>query len=212
MDKPEGVTSWKDWDYDNFRFIIHELYLYTIASLIKYECFSSVSYLLNRHYYVERNAEYGRNVMVPFTVFRQPLRSLVYRNDRLKLRRLSIQADLIIQRSKTSGITDRQIMQADLVLFVRDAFDSMRNGIHQKWYPVTLVYAEDYPGPFEIFARAQSKEYFEKIKILFDIKQKEDFSPLVEASRSDKLIIPRGSLESINPLFLIGLDKLATSP
>jgi len=212
MFNPENLKSYRESDFDNFRFIIHELYLYTIASLVKYECFSSVSYLLNHYYYVERNAQYGRNAMVPFTIFRQPLRSLAYRNDRLKLGRISIQADLIMQRSKTSGITKHQLMQADLILFINDAFNSMRNGIHQKWYPVTLIYAEDYPGAFEIFARAQSKEYFDKMKILFNIKQKEDFAPLVESFRIEKLTIPKGSFDSINPLFLIGLDKLATLP
>lgn len=212
MFNPKHLTSYRESDFDNFKFIIHELFLSAITALIKYGRFGSAAFLLKHYYYVERNAEYGRNTMVPFTIFRQPLRSLLYRNDRLKLNRLSIQADLLVQRANTPGITDHQIMQADLVLFLRDAFDSLKSGVRKGWYPVTLVYAEDYPGAFELFARAQSKEYFDKIKILFDVNNKEDFSPLVEAFESDKLVIPRGSLVSINPLFLIGLDKLATLP
>ncbi len=212
MYKLEHITHDRDWDYDNFRFIIHELFLYAVTCLLKYECFSSVSYLLSHNYYVERNLEYGRNAMVPFTMFRQPVKSLVYRNDRLKLSRLSIQADLLIQRSKASGITDRQLMQTDLVLFIRDAFNSIKRGTHQGWSPVTLVYAEDYSGPFEIFARAQSKEYFDRLKCLFDINQKEELAPLFEAFREDKLRVPRWQFSSFEPAVLLGYEKLATLP
>ena len=68
-EKPENVTSWSEWNSDNFRFIVHELFIYTVACLIKYECFESVSYLLQQHYYVEGNSDYGRVVLVPFGVF-----------------------------------------------------------------------------------------------------------------------------------------------
>lgn len=86
MDRPENVTSWSDSDFDNFRFIIHELFLYAVACLLKYECFNSLSYLLRQNYYVEGNSDYGKNVMVPFDVFQQYIRSLDNRNKRLELR------------------------------------------------------------------------------------------------------------------------------
>lgn len=212
MEKPEHVTSWNDWDFDNFKFILHELFLYTVACLLKYECFDSVSYLLRQHYYIEGNSDYGKNVMVPFPIFGKYMKSLEYRNKRLKLRRLSLRAHLLIQRTKTSGITDRQLMQADYVLFIRDSFDFIRRGEYQNWMPVTLLYAEEYSGPFEIFARAQSKEYFDKLKCVFDIQQKNDFIPLFEAFQSDKAKVPRWEFSSFNPEILIGFEKLATRP
>ena len=212
MEKPEHVTSWNDWDFDNFKFILHELFLYTVACLLKYECFDSVSYLLRQHYYIEGNLDCGKNVMVPFPIFGKYMKSLEYRNKRLELRRLSLRAELLIQRTKTSGITDRQLMQTDLVLFIRDAFDSIKRGMRQSWSPVTLVYAEDYSGPFEIFARAQSKEYFDRLKCLFDINQKEELAPLFEAFREDKLKVPRWEFSSFEPAVLLGLEKLATLP
>ncbi len=208
--KPEHATTDRNWDYDNFRFIIHELFLYSVACLLKYECFDLVAYLLHQNFYMEKNPEYGRNAMVPFTLFCEPVRSLVHRNDRLKLRRLSLQADLLIQRSKTSGVTDRQLMQADFVLFIRDALDSIKKGTYQSWFPITLIYAEDYSGSFEVFARAQSKEYFDELKCLFEINQKEDFTTLFEALRGDKLKVPRWQFSTFNPAILLGFEKLAT--
>jgi len=212
MEKPEHVTSWNDWDFDNFKFILHELFLYTVVCLLKYECFDSVSYLLRQHYYIEGNSDYGKNVMVPFPIFGEYMKSLAYRNQRLKLRKLSLRADLLIQRTKTSGITDRQLMQADFVLFIKDALGSLERATYQSWSPVTMVYAENYSGSFEIFARAQSKEYFDRFKCLFGINQKEDFAPLFDAFRENKLKVPGWEFRPFKPAVLLGFEKLAILP
>ena len=198
------------FNIDNFKFIIHELFLYAISSFLKYEFFDAVAYLIRQHYYFERNADYGRNVMVPFYIFYESMRSLENRNKRLNLRRLSLRADLLEQRSKTSGITFKQIMQSDFILFVRNCFDVINNDVYQDWWPVTLVYIERHNSTFEVFARAQSNEYFDKIKCMFDIEGKNDFVPLFDAFKDGKLRIPRWQFTSLNPELLLGFENLAT--
>ena len=99
---PESITSYKGWDFDNYKFIVHEFFIYAISCLLKYECFDSVSYLLRQNYYIEGNSDYGRDVMVPFSVFQQNIDSLDYRNTRLSLQRLSLHADLLMERSNIS--------------------------------------------------------------------------------------------------------------
>lgn len=210
MDRPEGVSSWRNSDFDNFKFIIHELFLYAISSLLKYECFDAVAHLIRHHYYVEKNSYYGRDAMVPFTIFRQGITSLQDRNKRLELRRLSLRADLLEQRSKTSGITFRQVMQSDFILFIRDCFDAMNNKAGQHWWPETLLYIEYHSGTFEIFARAQCKEYFDRVKCIFDIEDKKDFIPLFEASKRNELRIPLWEFTPFDPEMLLGFEKLAT--
>ncbi len=212
MDKPKDASTYNDSDSDNYRFIIHELFLYIIACLVKYRRFSSVAYLLRNSYYMEGNSDYGRDVMAPFTVFQRPIRSLDVRNERLNLKKLSLQAELLIQRSKASGIVDGQLMQSDFILFIRDSFYALRNETHQMWYPITLIYARRYHGPFEIFARSQSSGYFGSLKRIFDIGQKVDFVPLLEAFESGKLKVPTWQFSSFNPKTLIGFDKLASTP
>ncbi|MGP8337760.1 MAG: SEFIR domain-containing protein [Methanosarcinaceae archaeon] len=212
MDVPEGVSTWKESDFDNFNFIIHELFLYAISSFLKYECFDAVVYLISQHYYVEKNANNGKNIMAPFTIFWSPMRSLANRNKRLNLRRLSLRADLLEQRSKTSGITFKQIMQSDFILFMRNGIDAINNDAYLDWWPVTLVYIERQNGTFEIFARAQSNEYFDKVKCIFDIEDEDEFIPLFDAFRENKLSIPRWQFTSFNPESLLGFDNLATRP
>ena len=211
MYRPEDVSSWRDWDFDNFRFIVHELLLYAIASLLRYECFAAVSYLLRQEYYVEKGHLESSINMVPFSVFHEYMKSLEHRISRLKLRRLSLRADLIEQRSKASGIAFRQIMQADFVLFVRNCFDVLRAGGSQRWWPETLLW-ERHGTPFEIFARGQSKEYFEKLKCLFDIKDKKDFEPLLQALKERRLRTPRWDFGSFDPAVWLGYEMLETRP
>ena len=54
---PEGVRSWNNRDFDNYRFIVSELYLYTISLLLRYESFRSVGLLLSSKYYVEHEGK-----------------------------------------------------------------------------------------------------------------------------------------------------------
>ena len=210
MDSQEGESTWTD--SDNFKFVVHELFLYAISSLLKYECFDGVAHLIRQHYYVEKNAAGGRNDLVPYTIFEDELNSLKHRNERLNLRKLSLRADLLEQRSKTSGIAFRQIMQSDFILFIRACFDAINNKGYHDWWPETLVYIERNSATFEIFARSQSKEYFDGIKCIFDIEDKKDFVPLFDAFRKSKLKIPHWQFISVHPEILMGFDELATKP
>jgi len=148
--------------------------------------------------------------MEPFTVFLKNTYSLGHRNERLKLKRTSLRADLLKQRSKTSGIKFMQLMQSDFILFIRDCFDVIKYQQHQDWRPTTLLYFERHNGTLEIFARAQSKEYFSKIKCIFDIEGKNGFVPLFEAFKKEELTIPHWEFYSFSPENLLGFERLAT--
>ena len=158
LDRPEHVNQWREQDFDNFRFVIHELFLYAVACLIRYERFESAAYLMNSDYYVVARSQHVLNNMVPFGVLRHFMESLRHRNQRLDLRRLSLRADLLKQRCRGIGIEFRHIMQADFVLFLRDNLDRLDD---RMWWPETLLYIRRHTGPFEVFARSQSLGYFD---------------------------------------------------
>jgi hypothetical protein len=209
MFKHESVSTYHEWDFDNFRFIIHELFLYAITGYLKYEQFDSVGTLLRHPFYFERN---DSPKTVSFSTIRQYMKSLKYRDERLNLRRLSIRADLLTQRTKGSGISERQLMQSDFVLYIRDCLDAIRYDVYQQWWPETLLYAERREGAFEIFARGQSQEYFNRLRRLFDIERKADLEPLFQAFKDNKLRIPTWQFDTFNPEALLGFQLLATKP
>lgn len=210
LDRPENVQFWNDSFVDNFKFIIHELFLYLIAAFIKYEAFDAVAHMVHNQYLIKASQRYPGNSMRPFSIFRSYLRSLEDRNTRLNLRRLSLQADLLEQRCKGSGFQFEEIMQADFVLYLRDCLDVARGKSAPGWYPVTLLYARDGHPAFEIFARSQSIDYFKIIAPVFEIEQKEDFQLIWKAMEQKKLTLPRWEYHSIEPQELMNFSLLAT--
>ena len=137
MNRPEHVTQWSEWDFDNFIFIVHELFLYAVAVLIKHERFDQANFLMEQKYYMPGNSDYGRDVMVSFIVFRKYMRSLEHRNKRLGLRRLSVRADLLKERCTGTGVEFRHLMQADFVLYMRTEIEA--EGDFREWWLETLL-------------------------------------------------------------------------
>jgi hypothetical protein len=210
MHRPEHVREWIEWDFDNFKFIVHELFLYAIAVLIKHERFAQANYLLEQRYYLPGESDYGRDVMVSFTVFREYMRSLEHRNKRLGLRRLSVRADLLKERSSGIGIEFRHLMQADFVLFMRAELEAKDDW--NRWWPETLLYIGRFHSPFEIFARATSKKCFDRIKCLLAINAPGDLEELLRNYKEDKRKLPIWEFTSFSPHSLLGYDQLAKRP
>lgn len=166
-----GTGHYYKYMSDNFKFIIHELFLYIIAILIKYEKFELANYLFVTSYYYTNPLSDRR--LFSFDRFRPYLESLdEYRNKRLSKNRISIHADLIKDRATFKSIKFDDLMQADLVIFIR------ASQLHQHYYPVTLVFSIHSESTFEIFARACSKSYFERMKKLFDVNTVEEFKAI----------------------------------
>lgn len=210
LDRPQNVSSYREWDFDNFRFVVHELFLYAIASLIRYERFESAAYLMRNEYYVPEQLEYGRDVMIPFVIFRQCMRSLEHRNKRLNSRPLSVRADLLEQRCKGIGVKFRHLMQADFILFMREEVDRPKG--HWNWWPETLLYVGRHSGPFEVFIRSRSLSYFNKAKILLGINEKAELKPVLEQFQNGTRQLPHWEYTSFSPINLLEYDQIATKP
>jgi hypothetical protein len=204
LDRPQHVSTWRESDFDNFRFIVHELFLYAVASFVRDERFESAAHLMSSDYYLPTQAQHGRDVMVDFTVFWKPTQAIEQRNQRLSLRRLSVRSDLLEQRCAGIGLEFRHLMQADFVLFVRGCVE----GRGWRWWPATLLFAGRQPGPFEIFARSRSAGYFDRVKVLFGIQSKEELRPLLEFSAVHGA--PTWQYESFGPIHLIGFEQIAS--
>lgn len=210
MSRPSNINQWKEWDFDNYKFIVHELFLYALATLLKYDRLDQANYLLQQQYYVSENSDYGRNVMVSFTVFRQYMISLKYRNDRLHLNRYSVRADLLKEQCVGTGIDFRYLLQADFVAFMRSEIEEINE--YRRWYPETLIYLGYSDSPFEIFARSVSKTYFDKAKVLLAIEAPKDLEPLLESYDKGDRELPRWGFEKLHPASLLGYKYLATRP
>jgi hypothetical protein len=66
------------------------------------------------------------------------------------------------------------------------------------------------PNNFEIFARARSASYFERIKILLGIQSKDEIEAVLKFFGEKPDAVPRWQFESFNPSNLINFARLAT--
>lgn len=84
LDRPDQMNSHHSWAFDNFKFIVHELYLYSIAILIRYERFDFADRLLATPYYVSTNPGRGKDATTSFAEFRNYMESFEHRNRKLR--------------------------------------------------------------------------------------------------------------------------------
>ena len=210
MFRPAGVSQWQEWDFDNYRFIVHELFLWVLAIFLKHERFEQASKLLREHYLFPGNAETGGEVMVNYFIFQQHLNSLERRNQRLNLRRVSIQADLLKDRCIGTGVEFRYLMQADFVAFMRGEIGSKSE--ISRWWPETLVFLGYSSAPFEIFARSISSAFINKTKILLGIDVAKDLEPVLALYRAGSRRLPKWGFNGVNPEVLLNCANLATAP
>ncbi len=211
--RPSGRSPWSEWEADNFKFILYELFVYMIAALLKKGTFEGVNGLLSQEYYFRSQSLEGLDSkMLPFTYFNNSVQSLQRRNERLNLSRRSLMADLVKERAKRPDLSFTDIMQADFVLYLRAELQpSMEVFFRSGWWPYTLLYASFEHPVFEIFARAQSEEYFNRMKTILGVDMKEDLGNLIEEYVSGKRDIPKWESQ-INIMTLMNFERLATKP
>ena len=204
LDQPANVGSWMESDFDNFRFIIHEIFLYLIAVLVKAEKFSAAAYFLIQRYYSHDNSSYGSDPMLSYLAFYRSTNSFDRRNSRLELNKHSLRANSLEERSVGTGLEFRYLMQADFILYLRSEIKSL--GL---WWPETLAFIGRHHSAFEIFARSSSSSYFENIKPLLGVDSKEDLELLVSSYHNGARQMPRWSVfPTAGPSILIGIEQI----
>lgn len=211
--RPSTPGSFYGWEVDNLKFIVHELYLYAITTLLKNERFDGFQELTEQEYFFPRGYSEMDSGMIPFIFFANYLKSFERRNKRLDLRRLSLQSDLLHKRVTMPPLVPDDLMQADFMLFLKgDLQETPDRWIKNRWWPITLLYADRHREPFEIFARAQSVAYFNRLKPALGIENKDELMKLIEKYQKRTLVVPSWGFESFNPAVLMNLENIATKP
>lgn len=210
LKRPAHINSYHKWDWDNLKFVVQESFILCVSTFLKHERYDILAQLLNQRYFIEIDENYGQSSMASFGVFRNYLESLNHRNTRLKLNRLSVHADLIKERCTDSGLTFNNMMQADFLLYLTEAINGLKEDRRQEWWPETLVFKSFHGGTFEIFLRAESVEYFNRLAPALGVQQKSDLEPFVTRLKNESVNIPKWQFDRIDPLELMNYEKLCS--
>lgn len=207
LTKPqEDRSSWSDSEFDNFRFFIHEIFLYTVAVGLKNENYKFVEELLYSSYFFKDK----------YSTKSEPQRfdqnynaiSIIdtYYNETYSKKYISPMADLIITRVPEGWMKDI-IIDSDLLCYYISVIENLR------WFPITYIYKEN--RRFELFERLISLRHFEKVKLLFNVKTIMELrNKLNEIKQKDNSVTSIGysnAFSRVIPIYnLIDIDKIGS--
>jgi hypothetical protein len=205
---PQGdKSSWSEYEFDNFRFFIHELFLYLIAIGLKNGKYKFLEELLNSKYFIKD--KYDReNEPQTFGSFYFNIDIIkAYYNQTYSQNFLSPMADFMIKRIP-EGLTKDNLIDADLLCYYVAV---LQNG---RWFPITYVYRPQ--GKLELFNRLISSRHFEKVKPLFNVETPTELKDMLkEMEKNDKNpdgIRFSGFHQFLRPLYkIIDIEKIATT-
>ena len=141
--RPEGVTQYRDDDWDNFKFFAHELFTSSIAIFIRFERFEFISILTTRRYILPKSVrERGSEPVGGYGSLNQNLVTFEARKRRLNSNRISLQADKLMERTAGSVIDAREFCQADFVLYIKCEI------LKERWYPISWIYIGEHSCVF----------------------------------------------------------------
>ncbi len=155
--------------FDNFKFINYELFLYFIAILLKFEKFQTATHFINLFYFFKEQGEYKKS---DISVFSKSIDSLDrIRKNRLGLKYYSVTGQFVKERADNKNIIFGKIIETDYLLFLITLLKN-KNSFYV-WFPMCSPYLNERESEF--FSRMQSKTYFDKVKVLFGLKDINEF-------------------------------------
>lgn len=168
--------SWRSDEFDHYKFIIHELFLYTMALCFKYDRYKLAEELLYSHYIIPDKYR-DRPDTSRYTVFyyNTTIFDGYYREVHAK-NYINPAADFILARLPEL-ISREEILDADLICYYVSKIDG-----GDDWFPLTYVYKQR--RTIALLDRLVSQRHFEKIKGLFGVQTITEFKDFVKKMES----------------------------
>lgn len=204
----DNRSSWSRSEFDNFRFFIHEIFLYTIAVSLKLEKYKFIEEILYSGYFFKARFDYRTKVQRFDELYNYVDIFDQYYKQTYSQNYFSPMADLIIKRLPDDLNLD-DIINADLLVHYIASLE------HLNWFPITYVYRTRDKSEFELVNRLISLRYFEKVKGIFNVNTVIELQGKLKNFQStDKNQNGTGysrSFDKVIPIYqLIEIEKIGT--
>jgi len=158
MYRPEHVRSCSDEDFDPYRMICYEGFLCLTAILISEQRFDLLGTALSHPYLIEGRERGEGPTTTTYRVFAQDIPSFQQRKQRLNSRQYDLYSDLIAETYKASFPRVDNLVEADILLFLRGMI--VKDGIgYEQWWPRMIIYSRR-SQTLNLFARSESLSFF----------------------------------------------------
>jgi len=205
----EDKGSWYGNEFDTFKIIFQELFIYTIAIGLKSKNYQFVSELLNSKYFVidpyKSNQE--PNSYSFLYKYHENLENYIHKT----YNKVTGVGHYLIT-NLSDQISKRELILADTLCYAVSYLETI-NGYNNTWFPNTYIYKDN--GSFIFFDRISSKKHFEKIKSIFDVEDENELKIKLERNKensknSNRIRYGRGGFNHIPFVFeLIDLEKIS---
>ncbi len=208
----ETMNSYNNLQFDNFKFMGHEFFLHAQATFIKEKRYDIFNHLIENRYFNNKQHSNDKDTLLYFSNFRVYLNLFEHRNNKLKLQRTSIPADMLKDRCSSAAITFKNIQEVDFILWFRAHIQGNNIRHEDRWWPETLIYLGRFHEPFEIFTRSRQEKHFNKVKSILGVNQKEQFiSHINNLSKNENLLPSYNSpFSRIRPNILTDIEKICS--
>jgi len=204
----EKVGGWRSSDFDNFKIIFQELFIYTIAISLNNKNYNLIENLLHSKYYFN-NSYGGKKEAMRFTKlysYHQNLENYIT----AKYNKITGFGHFVITNLSDKVSKQNFILADTLMYIIGDLFNE--NNFRDSWFPATYLYKEE--NGFDFFDKISSKRHFDKIKGIFEVKTPEELKNLInenaKTTETKERIRYRSGFESIPFLHeMIESDKIA---
>ncbi|SDP13058.1 SEFIR domain-containing protein [Mucilaginibacter sp. OK268] len=153
----EQVLNWNHRSYEHFKFIIHELFLYTVGIALKNENYNFLENIFQGRYFMQ-GRDRSRPEPESYASFYHYYDSMdVYYKDLHGQNITSVHADILI-KFVPEYLGKDVLVNADLLSY------HVGQVYGDDWFPITYIYRNPYNHSFDFFSRLLSKRHFEKVK------------------------------------------------
>ncbi|WP_197426040.1 toll/interleukin-1 receptor domain-containing protein [Erythrobacter sp. CCH5-A1] len=174
----KGSTT---WGADATKFFSEFLFVSIVAVFLRFGRFDLTEQLLKGSFVLMQHGGVTAR-SVRFTELSSHLDSLYHRNARLKLNRVSVQADVIKDVTNLVPLEFWEYLQADFVLFLY----CLRRLNGSVWWPDSNIYAVDHSGAYPVFVRAQGAHLPDTVMGILDLAEPSKLESFANDLRSEK--------------------------
>ncbi|MDQ6478860.1 toll/interleukin-1 receptor domain-containing protein [Dyadobacter sp. LHD-138] len=203
----DETNSFYEIEFDHFKFLIHEIFLYLIATGIKNENYKFIEELFYSGYYFQDKYTHKKEPSSFSDLYNYVDSFDAYYKETYSKNFHSSMADLIIKRIPDS-VNKEHLIEADLLCF----YIATMNDTH--WFAMTYIYYDEYK-PIPFFNRITSKRHFEKVKGIFDVQNEEELKrklTVLKEKGQERRISYSGSFRSIEPIYsLINIENIGST-
>lgn len=164
-------------DFENFKFFLHELFLYTVAVALKREHYKLLEELFQSKYFVADHYQHSNKPKGFETFYFYSEAIDAYYKKYHEKNFFTCQGDLLVTRL-SEGFNRDSFVEADLLCYY------MSQKGKGQWYPITYTYKNEYADFFSFFSKLISLRHFDKIKSVIGVESIEDLKAVFDTLNS----------------------------